>query len=178
MAEPLFQFNSQIASQFRRLAQSRLDRAVDRAWIAIQRWSQEWLRRAARVTPREDGTLAGQWFVVPIRNGNILTIVLANHMAYGRWLEFGTRHIASGHVLAWKYGDPPVMNWPAKAGTLQKPSSRASSATHEKWSKRMAGAMTPGQGEQMPMARATGYGLLSQIIADVQKIIADELGRQ
>lgn len=176
MADSLFRANPQlprIAQQF----QQRANRAVERVWIALQKWANEWSRRAARVTPVETGMLRQSFFVVPIRNGAHMTVILANHMQYGKWLEFGTRYIAHGHVLAWKMGDPPVMQWPAKFADLQQPSLRAKQSTHDRWSARITKAMTPGAGEQMPMVRPTGHELVPQIIADVTRIIREEMGK-
>lgn len=176
MADSLFKANPQLPQLVRRF-QARADRAIDRIWVALQKWAQQWARDAARVTPVETGQLRRSYFVVPVRNGSQFTISLCNHMTYGKWLEFGTIHIAHGHVLAWKYGDPPVMNWPAKAANLQAPSARASQKTHDRWAARMTKAMTVGSGEQMPMARPVGYDLVPRIVSDVQRIIREEFSR-
>ena len=188
MAESLFRANPNLPSLARRY-QTRAQRAIERIWVALQRWAIKWAERASGVTPVGvqrggpnnkhglPGRLKHSYFVVPVRNGDHFTIILANHMQYGRWLEFGTRYIAHGHVLAWKQGDPPVMNWPAKAANLQQPSARASEKTHARWSARLERAMTPGQGEQMPMVRPTGYELVPQIIEDVKRIVREEFGK-
>lgn len=175
MADSLFHANPQLPSIARRF-ESRAARAVDKVWTALQRWANEWSRRAARVTPVETGTLRRSYFVIPVRNGNQMTVILANHMAYGRWLEFGTRRIAYGHVLAWKPGDPPVMMWPAKAANLQYPK-RPTERSLARWNARAEKATTRGTGEQMPMVRATGHELIPQIVADVTAIIQREMGR-
>lgn len=165
MAESLFRINPKLP-QITAKIQQRVDRAVERIWVALQRWSQEWSRRAARVTPVETGALRRNYFVIPMRQGTKLTVILANHLEYGKWLEFGTKFIAGGSVEQWRRGQPPIMMWPAKQRDLQ----GASAAIRQK-------AMGIGAGEQMPMVRATGYELLPQIIAEVQKIVREELGR-
>lgn len=184
MAESLFKANPNMPSLGQRY-QRRAARAIERIWVKLQRWAQKWAREASRVTPvglntegHPAGSLRRGYFVIPVRNGYQLTIILANHMDYGRWLEFGTVHIAYGHVLAWKQGDPPIMNWPAKAANLQAPSARASEKTHARWATRMDRAMTVGTGEQMPMVRPTGQALVPQIIADVQVIVREEFGKE
>ena len=174
MAESLFKVNTQLIRRLR--VQARIENAINRIWAALQKWANEWARRAARVTPVETGQLRRNYFVVPIRNGTHFTIILANHMQYGKWLEFGTRNIAHGDVLAWKQGDPPVMQWPAKAANLQCPK-RSTEKSLARWHARMEGAMTVGQGEQMPMVRPTGYELVPLIIADVRGIVKKELGK-
>lgn len=186
MAESLFRMNPQLPALGRKI-QHRANRAIDRIWIRLQKYGQQWARQAIKVTPVGvkdkgpkgaglSGRLRQNWFIIPIRNGNVLSIVLANHMEYGKWLEFGTAHIAHGHVLSWKQGDPPIMHWPAKDKNLQY-SIHDSPKKHARMSAIAEKAGTPGLGEQMPMARPTGYELVPQIIADVERIIREELGR-
>lgn len=143
---------------------------------------------------------------MPVRNGNQLTVILANHMQYGKWLEFGTHDhwvtitmprsfktsrgnwitlragtlrvsgIASGQVADWNIGDTPIMRWPAKDADLQEPA-KTGTKKHERWKTVSAQARTVGQGEQMPMVRPTGHDLVPQIIADVQRIVREEFQR-
>jgi hypothetical protein len=184
MAESLFKANPNLPSLAKRY-ETRAQRAIDRIWVALQRWAQQWARAASAVTPvshkrsKNDpvipGTLKRSYFVVPIRNGMHLTVILANHQTYGKWLAFGTRFIAHGHVLAWTYGQPVIRNWPAKAATLPYPK-RPTEKSLARWNERMGRAMSPG-GEELPIVRPVGLSLMPDIIREVQAIIAQEFGR-
>lgn len=175
MATSLFRVNPQLPSVARRFEQ-RANRAIERIWRRLLAYGQQWSRNAARVTPVEAGLLRQNYFVVPIRNGTQMTIVLANHMQYGSFLEFGTRYIAHGRVLDWQIGQPVIRDWPAKMANLRPPGPRARASTHARHQALLARAMAPG-GEQMPMVRPTGHELIPQIIADVQRIVREEFGR-
>ena len=175
MADSLFKANPNLPQIGHRF-QARADKAIERIWTRIQKYGQQWARDAARVTPVETGLLRQNYFVVPVRNGHTMTILLANHLKYGRFLEFGTKFIAGGAVLSWTQGQPVIRSWPAKMANLQPPSSRAKPTTHARFQARLARAMGP-EGEQMPFIRPTGQELVPRIIADVQRIVREEFSR-
>lgn len=172
MAESLFKASPQLGH----LVQARMQRALQRIFERLWKWAEQWSHDAARVTPVETGQLRRSYFVTTLRTGNTFTIILANHLEYGKWLEFGTRYIAHGHVEAWQYGQPPIMSWPAKDANLQYPK-KPTDKSLARWNSINEKAMTVGTGEQMPMVRPTGYALMAKIIEDVQRIVREEMAR-
>ena len=82
--------------QLGRLFQTRARRAIEQASSALERWAQTWSPGGAGVT----GAAVGSYFVVPIRNGDRFTVILARHMQYGRWQEFGAISVGEGEMSA------------------------------------------------------------------------------
>lgn len=95
-------------------------RTVDKCWQVLRRAGQEYRRRVQRVIPREHGTAAQSMQVQEDRSGGTMAVAVGTSLKsddgrpYPLYLEMGTARIAGGRVAAWKEGDAPVMDWPAK----------------------------------------------------------------
>lgn len=163
----------------------------------LKLWVAEYQRRVQRVTPVDKGLMRQSWFTQFERTSKYMSVTLANRIKseegapYPLYLEFGTDRIAKGKVKAWRQGDEPIMEWPAKLRDignfyLEKDQTRSffipggkeitykergvgkeGSAKFERMAMAAMRAFTAGQGEQMPMLRPIGYEIAPKVVEDV-----------
>jgi hypothetical protein len=100
-----------------RLIQTRARRAIEQIWGALERWAQTW-------SPGSAGATGGNYFVVPIRNGDQFTVILASHMQYGTWRGFGAISVGGGDMLSPPSdGAAPTIKRPGQATDAKQPGS-------------------------------------------------------
>lgn len=175
----ILQGNTQALEAIAQQMNAGIAEALNAIWKVLLAWGAEYQRQVQRVTPAEKGIARQSWFLITERTGDHMTVTLANRIKgengnrpYPFYLEFGTDRIAGGRVKAWKEGDPPIMDWPAKHAdipdmTLAKPGSKK----YERHVDIITKAFTSGQGEQMPMLRPIGWEIAPKVVEDVQQAV-------
>jgi hypothetical protein len=75
-----------------------------------------WKRDIVRHVPVDVGLLRESFGTALAHKGQLpyLEAAVGTNVPYAVYLEFGTRYIASGQVLNWSSGQPPIYDWPAK----------------------------------------------------------------
>lgn len=124
--------HQELAQELKRLSdmlkawdKSCLDQIIKALKVIGTRWQSE----AKKRVPVDYGTLRQRILTETYKEtGGDWTTAVGTNVPYGKWLEFGTKHIAGGHVLALGQGidvtdAQAIKIWPAKnfgSGTLKK----------------------------------------------------------
>jgi hypothetical protein len=90
---------------------------------ALNEIALDWQRETQKHAPVEDGSFRKSIAVIKAEpKGDVIQAKVGTNAVsddgtpYPVFLEFGTKYIAGGAVLGWKFGDDPILDWAAKRG--------------------------------------------------------------
>ena len=121
-----------LADLLRAWDKSCLDGIIKALKIIGQRWKAEAVKRV----PVDTGNLKNRILTETYKDGGDWTTAVGTNVPYGKWLEFGTEHIAGGRVLALGDGiditdSQAIKDWPAKSGQAIAPGLRRGGSSGE-----------------------------------------------
>ena len=85
---------------------------------ALNKMAAAWHREIVNHMPVETGVARASVQIRPADEDGSgpVEAAVGSNIDYIPYLEFGTKYIAGGAVKNWKFGDPPILVWPAKMG--------------------------------------------------------------
>ena len=150
-----FSFNGHRTRRTLNLLSSLAENGPKEIAIALQQGAFLWHGEIVKHTPVAEGLLRASWAIATANTGgDIVSASVGTNVPYAVFIEFGTRWIAQGAVLAWGSDQGPILDWEAKRSG-QKKFDNLHGAAKKAHEDKVARDQAAGREEFMPPMRAS-----------------------